>query len=276
MAANFWTSSHCKEWLFTKEKVFQTHKRDKQEGKLNSEDIMRLTIYFCGQIQLLAKKITLNDQSSKGLRQRVISSAIVYFRRFYYKHEFAEFCPRLVAPTCLYISSKVEECSTQAPAFRFEKEMKKIDPTFPYSTSNILECEFYVIEALNFDLIIFHPYRPLVEYINDQKLQSELLESAWGVLNDSYFTNNCLMFPPHIIALSAIYLAAYVQEIDVRQWFAELNVEMKDVWEAVDELINFYDLQQDTKYVPIAQVLSKLPTSMLFVAVFLDCFPFLF
>jgi hypothetical protein len=43
----------------------------------------------------------------------------------FFRNNFIEFCPRLVSTSCLYIASKVEECSTQAPAFRFEREMKK-------------------------------------------------------------------------------------------------------------------------------------------------------
>lgn len=89
---------------------------------------------------------------------------------------FVECCPRLIGPTCLYIASKVEECSTQAPAAKFEKEMKvqgfhcllvvskySKDRGWPYGMNDLLECEYYVLEALDFHLIVYHPYRPLVQ-----------------------------------------------------------------------------------------------------------------
>lgn len=36
---------------------------------------------------------------------------------------------------------------------------------FPYNSAHILECEYYVLEELNFQLIIYHPYRPLIQYV---------------------------------------------------------------------------------------------------------------
>jgi cyclin C len=52
-------------------------------------------------------------------------------------------------------------------------------------------------------------------------------------VNDSLFTDVCLLYPPHIIALASIYLAAFYKEKDitpyVSQWFSELNVDMRQV-----------------------------------------------
>ncbi len=88
-----------------------------------------------------------------------------------------EFCPRLIALTCLYISTKVEECSTIAPANKFHTTIKLhgtlllqtkigsavLDSSWNYEMRHLLECEYYVLETLEISLIIFHPYRPLLE-----------------------------------------------------------------------------------------------------------------
>jgi len=50
-----------------------------------------------------------------NLRQQVIATAIVYFRRFYTRNSFRQCDPLLVGPTCLYLACKVEEC-TPTPA----------------------------------------------------------------------------------------------------------------------------------------------------------------
>ena len=42
------------------------------------------------------------------LRQQVIASAIIYFRRFYSKYSFKCIDPFLLAPTCLFLATKVE------------------------------------------------------------------------------------------------------------------------------------------------------------------------
>ena len=50
------------------------------------------------------------------------------------------------------------------------------------------------------------------------------------------------MYPPHIIALACIFLAGTLAGKDVRSWFAELNVEMKDIWEVMKDVLDSYDL----------------------------------
>lgn len=66
------------------------------------------------------------------LRRRVAATAIVHFRRFYWKcakltfsvnmtwlfrHCLLDFDPNLVAPTCLFVASKVEENLVQIHVF---------------------------------------------------------------------------------------------------------------------------------------------------------------
>lgn len=74
----------------------------------------------------------------------------------------------------------MEECNTPAKVFDFG--MRRLSATlsglyslsshfrclvldFPYNSAHILECEYYVLEELNFQLIIYHPYRPLIQYV---------------------------------------------------------------------------------------------------------------
>jgi cyclin C len=44
------------------------------------------------------------------LRQQVIATATVYFKRFYARNSFGCVDPLLLAPTCVFLASKVEEC----------------------------------------------------------------------------------------------------------------------------------------------------------------------
>jgi cyclin C len=43
------------------------------------------------------------------LRQQVIATATVYFKRFYARHSLKCIDPLLLAPTCVFLASKVEE-----------------------------------------------------------------------------------------------------------------------------------------------------------------------
>ena len=36
---------------------------------------------------------------------------------------------------------------------------------YTFQDKDILECEFYVIEALQFDLILHHPFPSLLQYV---------------------------------------------------------------------------------------------------------------
>lgn len=252
MAANFWSSSHRKQWIFTKEQLELCHKRDKEEFKYTDGELKTLTNFFTREIQAIGKRL--------GLRQRAIGTAAVVFRRFYAKNNFVEFCPRLVAPTCLYVSTKAEECSTQVPASRIASETKKHDNSWPYSMNNLLECEFYILETVGFCLIVFHPYKPLLDFIKDCKQEKTVMESAWNMINDTYCTDLSLLYPPYVIALACIYLAAFVNGVDMRAWFVELDVDMKEIWNAACELLDYYESQKQESQQMIAQLLKRLPT----------------
>lgn len=52
-------------------------------------------------IQKLCKRL--------GLRQQVIASAIVFFRRFYLRNSYCDTEPSLVAAACCYVAAKAEE-----------------------------------------------------------------------------------------------------------------------------------------------------------------------
>ena len=44
-----------------------------------------------------------------GMRQRVIATATIFFRRFYLKNSYCETDPYLVLTACCYVAAKAEE-----------------------------------------------------------------------------------------------------------------------------------------------------------------------
>ncbi|THU77953.1 hypothetical protein K435DRAFT_70860 [Dendrothele bispora CBS 962.96] len=100
--------------------------------------------------------------------------------------------------------------------------------------------EFYLVNDLKCDLTVFHPYRTLLALCKKEtfgvggdlsdagdlgmgmgpddgprywgtgegRLESSenALQMAWFIINDSYRSNLCLLYPPHLIAIAAIYL----------------------------------------------------------------------
>src|SRR6266516_2746677 len=73
-------------------------------------------------------------------------------------------------------------------------------------TSKLGECEFFLISEMNSQLIVHHPYRTLLDLQGTLSLTQEETTLAWSVINDHYFTDLPLLYPPHVIAITAIFL----------------------------------------------------------------------
>ncbi|CAO3675541.1 unnamed protein product [Rhizopus stolonifer] len=126
---------------------------------------------------------------------------------------------------------------------------------FPYDSSKVAEFEFYLLEELEFYLIVWHPYRSLTQIGNGIGMRESGLQYAWFIINDSYRTDVCLLYPPHLIALSAIYLTVVLNHTDstlneskdMKQWFAGLNVDMNSIIEISQEILSIYEIWSDWK-----------------------------
>ena len=99
MAGNFWESSHYQQWLLTKDDLVRDRRYDLDF--LSPEEYQKLNIFFANLIQVLGEQLK--------LRQQVIATATVYFKRFYVRNSFRSIDPLLMAPTCIFLASKVEE-----------------------------------------------------------------------------------------------------------------------------------------------------------------------
>ena len=139
------------------------------------------------------------------VKQQVISTAIVYFKRFYIRNPLKSIDPLLLAPTCIFLASKVEEfgvisnsrliqtCQTVGMSCSIvpfdnssdlssylifhlifhhpvkNKFLYAFPNEFPYRIQHVLECEFFLLELMDCCLILYHPYRPLIQFIQDMK-----------------------------------------------------------------------------------------------------------
>lgn len=73
--------------------------------------------------------------------------------------------------------------------------------------SRLGECEFFLISEMSSQLIIHQPYRTLSSLQGDFFLSPDETSLSWSIINDHYMTDLPLLYPPHIIALTAILLA---------------------------------------------------------------------
>ncbi|XP_074658011.1 cyclin-C-like [Tubulanus polymorphus] len=259
MAGNFWQSSHFQQWILDKQDLVRERQEDIKSETDGEENYQKIMIFFANFIQALGEQLK--------VRQQVIATATCYFKRFYARNSLKCIDPVLMAPTTIFLASKVEEfgvisnnrlisaCVTVVK----NKFLHAFQQEFQYRISHVLECEFYLLEMMDCSLIIYHPYRPLLQYISDLGNEEVLLQLAWRIINDSLRTDVSLMYPPFLIALACLYMACVIQNKDHKNWFAELSVDLDKVLEITKYILQLYDLWKsyDEKK-EIASLLSKI------------------
>lgn len=257
MCGNFWKSSHYQQWILDAQELELHRRRDLQA--LTPEELQKTHIFLANYIKSLGETLK--------MRQQVIATATMYFKRFYSKHSLSDVDPMLMCPAAVYLASKVEECGVISSvkminALRtvVKKEYSHVIPDVSYTMQHILECEFFLLEVLDCCLIVYHPYRCLTQYISDIGQESTLLATSWKIVNDSYRSDLCLLQPPYLIALAAIHMAAVIQKKDIRPWFAELNVDMSKILEITKTMLALYELWKkfdEKKEMP--EIWNKIP-----------------
>ncbi|CAA3021187.1 cyclin-C1-2-like isoform X1 [Olea europaea subsp. europaea] len=230
MAANFWTSSHYKQ-LLDPEEVDVVHPLDKERG-ITLEDFKLIKLHMSNYIARLAQNVK--------VRQRVVATAITYMRRVYVRRSMSEYDPRLVAPSCLYLASKAEESTVQARLLVFYIKKLYSDEKYRFEIKEILEMEMKILEALNYYLVVFHPYRALSQLLQDAGM-NDATQLTWGLVNDTYKMDLILLHPPHLITLACIYIASVLKDKENTAWFEELRVDMNVVKNIAMEILDFYD-----------------------------------
>ncbi|CEH14915.1 CDK8 kinase-activating protein cyclin C [Ceraceosorus bombacis] len=288
MASDYWLSSQCNHWLFTRSQLITARAEDLRYAD-SSDDVAAIGIWICNAIAALTKRLS--------QRQRVTATACIFFRRFYAKigNSYCSTDPAMVATACFYIAAKIEETPVHVRVVASEaaKLWSELGhPSFPSDVSSLGQMEFYLLEDLDFHLIVHHPYRVLLTFSNNvgkialskldddfsgsigmdlnthtagkeglglglgmdveseharlgdaakndgyastfsdtelkaweadraaltkgddgqpiarlPELDDAALQYAWFVLNDTYRTDIGLLYPPHLIAIAALYL----------------------------------------------------------------------
>jgi len=250
MAGNFWQSSHCKQWLLEPHEIHNEFVEKDKEKVKGDDNYRKLMILYANIIQSIGEQLK--------LRQQVIATATVFFRRFYVRNCLNSCDPLLMAPTCLFLAAKVEEhgaisqnrlvnATTQIVRNKYRDVFSQLND-YPYRGPNILECEFYLLELMDCCLIVFHPYRPLLQFLSDlgiNKPDDELSLMAWRILNDSYRSDVMLQYPPYMIALTALHMAVCQLEtltlkVDMTKWFAELSVDLRQILQISKDILELY------------------------------------
>ncbi|KAJ1643135.1 RNA polymerase II holoenzyme cyclin-like subunit, partial [Dispira simplex] len=88
--------------------------------------------------------------------------------------------PFLVATTCIYSACKVEELPHHLKSIVNEVRsyLASHKVPFKYEYCDVAEFECYLLEELDFYMIVYHPYRTLIKVFDDLKSERSLLQTA--------------------------------------------------------------------------------------------------
>ena len=87
---------------------------------------------------------------------------------------------------------------------------------------NVLTMERILLQTINFDLQIDHPYKYLLQYAKslkgDHDILQKMVQMAWTFINDSLCTTICLQWEPEIVAIALMFLAGKLSKFEVLDW----------------------------------------------------------
>lgn len=112
-----------------------------------------------------------------------MATATVFFKRFYLKNSYCDTDPYLVVVACCYVAGKAEELPSHIKNVISVANQVLSSFTLPYvwtwqtnklfaedigvwhlilDNHKLAEMEFYLVDELECDLIVFHPYRTMI------------------------------------------------------------------------------------------------------------------
>ncbi|KAG0302378.1 hypothetical protein BGZ98_007581 [Dissophora globulifera] len=164
-----------------------------------------------------------------------------------------------IGATCIYLASKTEESTRKfkdviiACAQKAAKREIQIDDNskdFRVWKDTIIYTEEVLLETLCFELTVDHPYPYMLQlfnnhYTKDPHRVRKLKQVAWAFINDSLRTTLCLIYPPRIIALAAMHIAAKYLEENLNEalgdiWRELYEPDVHDIHDAANEILDQY------------------------------------
>ncbi|GMT08722.1 hypothetical protein PFISCL1PPCAC_19 [Pristionchus fissidentatus] len=236
------------DWIFEEDVIKNSPSR---KAGVNEIDELRLKREGIDIMKQLGQELGWKLHTATG-------AACVYFHRFYMLHSTVEFpCPT-TALSCLFLAGKSEDTPKKCKDIA-QNALRLFSQVFRVSQNQLVEdtmgMERVLLQSLKFDFSIDLPYKYIIMYANDfktrrqhdQTMVSDIVQCAWPLVNDSFFTHLCLAWEPQIIAVSLFWLAIKLrqhEEINETNWWEEHVAELtSDKMEAIcHEVLDYYTL----------------------------------
>nr|QYW07136.1 cyclin H1-1 [Dimocarpus longan] len=242
--SDFQTSTHRAKWILTPQQLVEMYKTSNQRAMQTLEKYgsTQMEVDVDGSFSYPGRQISKDNEKHRPkplsieeeqsmrvfyenkLREvcsafyfpnKIQATALLYFKRFYLQWSVMEHHPKNIMLTCVYAACKIEENHVSA---------EELGKGISQDHQMILNYEMIVYQGLEFDLIVYAPYRPLEgfiddleEYIRAENGQSEMLkdlhETAKLEVDKIMLTDAPLLFPPGQLALAALCAANKVHRV---------------------------------------------------------------
>uniref|UniRef100_A0A2P2KYV6 Cyclin-H1-1 n=2 Tax=Rhizophora mucronata TaxID=61149 RepID=A0A2P2KYV6_RHIMU len=287
--ADFQTSTHRAKWIFSPLQLIERYKAANQRAKqmLDTYGTTRMEVDADGSLsypKLQPKQSNNDDKHSRPkplsveeeqfmrvyyeykLREvcsafyfphKIQGTALTYFKRFYLQWSVMEHDPKNVMLSCIYAACKIEENHVSA---------EELGKGISQDHQMILNYEMIVLQSLEFDLIVYAPYRSVEGFINymqeffhvsDGQIQmlKDLQDTAREAVDKIMLTDAPLLFPPGQLALAALRSSnevhkivdfeRYLGNILSRQTSVHTISEFTESLNAIDSWVKKYNFPTD-------------------------------
>ncbi|KAL9180387.1 hypothetical protein ACHAXT_008357 [Thalassiosira profunda] len=195
---------------------------------LTPSDEASLVTFYCSKIPLLVGPHAMLSSCRRAAK--VAATACLLFRRFYLSNSVMAHDPKCMLAAAAFLATKVEDCMILVGYL----EMGTKEMSAPVPINDILDAEIRLIEGIDFDLLVFSPYKTVLSYTEDlrtflktekgrkliafpgeegekRKLVGEDLrpmhDAAMKICDDAIVSDLPMLFAPGEVGLASLMIA---------------------------------------------------------------------
>lgn len=128
---------------------------------LGPADEASLIAFYCSKIPLLIGPHATLPRCKRDAK--VAATACLLFRRFYLSNSVMVHDPKALLAAAAFLATKVEDCMILVGYL----EMGTKEMNAPVPMNDILDAEIQLIQGIDFDLLVFSPYKTVLSYTED-------------------------------------------------------------------------------------------------------------
>uniref|UniRef100_A0A7S4G310 Cyclin-like domain-containing protein n=1 Tax=Eutreptiella gymnastica TaxID=73025 RepID=A0A7S4G310_9EUGL len=194
--------------------------------------------------------------------QMTVATAMVFFHKFYSKYSMETYPVETVGAACLFLGGKAESTTLRMKGIIhfFFGVTEAQEEAYQKHRNDITDVELQLIQHLEFDFTVVHPYRFFIKKLdNEIRGSRDWKQLGWRLMNDLYNTTLCIKCPPDAIASAVIHVAAGCIEPTSLppNWQQHVPVNDELVRKIWSSTLNFYKYSGDQELCAVLEKRQK-------------------